>query len=110
MVSIFRRRTAEDLARYRPLVIRPLPHSSPIMETAMIWPRRLSNQPAHRWLREMVSLVTKPAAIDSKLSIENFAALPHLEITSIHYRQIHPAATADGKIVRLGQRRANRQI
>jgi DNA-binding transcriptional LysR family regulator len=59
MVSIFRRRTAEELTRYRPLVIRPLPHSSPIMETAMIWPRRLNNQPAHRWLREMVSLVIK---------------------------------------------------
>jgi DNA-binding transcriptional LysR family regulator len=59
MVSIFRRRTAEELTRYRPLVIRPLPHTSPIMETAMIWPRRLNNQPAHRWLREMVSLVTK---------------------------------------------------
>jgi DNA-binding transcriptional LysR family regulator len=47
MVSIFRRRTAEELTRYRPLVIRPLPHSSPIMETAMIWPRRLNNHDRH---------------------------------------------------------------
>jgi DNA-binding transcriptional LysR family regulator len=54
MVSIFRRRIAEELVRYRPLVIRPLPHSSPTMETAMIWHRRLDHQPAHRWLRELV--------------------------------------------------------
>jgi DNA-binding transcriptional LysR family regulator len=44
---------------YRPLVIRPLSHTSPIIETAMIWPRRLNNQPAHRWLREIVGLMTK---------------------------------------------------
>jgi len=59
MVSVLQRRVAEELVRYRPLVIRPLPHSSPTLETAMIWPRRLDNQPAHRWLREMVALVTK---------------------------------------------------
>jgi hypothetical protein len=29
------------------------------METAMIWPRWFDNQPAHRWLRELVALVTK---------------------------------------------------
>jgi DNA-binding transcriptional LysR family regulator len=59
MVSILRRRVAEELVRYRPLAIRPLPHSSPTLETAMIWPRWLDNQPAHRWLRETVGLVTK---------------------------------------------------
>jgi len=58
MVSVLERRVAEELARYRPLVIRPLPHSSPILETAMIWPRWLDNQPAHRWLREIVGLVS----------------------------------------------------
>jgi hypothetical protein len=35
------------------------PHSSPIIETAMIWPRRLDNQPAHRWLHEIFSRVIK---------------------------------------------------
>jgi hypothetical protein len=25
----------------------------------MIWPRRLDNQPAHRWLREMVGVTVK---------------------------------------------------
>ena len=59
MVSTLRRRVAEELVRSRPLVICPLPHSSPTLETAMIWPRWLDNQPAHRWLREMVGLVAK---------------------------------------------------
>ena len=59
MVSVLQRRVAEELVRYRPLVIRPLPHSSPTLETAMIWPRWLDNQPAHRWLRETVAVVTK---------------------------------------------------
>jgi DNA-binding transcriptional LysR family regulator len=59
MVSVLQRRIAEELVRYRPLVIRSLPHSSPTLETAMIWPRWLDNQPAHRWLRETVMLVAK---------------------------------------------------
>jgi DNA-binding transcriptional LysR family regulator len=59
MVSVFERRVAEQLVRYRPLLIRALPHSSPTLETTMIWPRWLDNQPSHRWLREIVRLVTK---------------------------------------------------
>jgi DNA-binding transcriptional LysR family regulator len=59
MVSVLERRLAEELVRYRPLLIRTLPHSSPTMETAMIWPRWLDNQPAHRWLRENVERVTR---------------------------------------------------
>jgi DNA-binding transcriptional LysR family regulator len=59
MVSIFRRRVAEELVRYRALVICALPHSSPTMETAMIWHRRLDHQPAHRWLRELVCEICK---------------------------------------------------
>jgi DNA-binding transcriptional LysR family regulator len=59
MVSIFRRRVADELVRYRPLVIRPLPHSSPTMETAMIWHRRHDSQGAHRWLREMIREICK---------------------------------------------------
>jgi len=57
MVSVLQRRVAEELVRYRPLVIRRLPHSSPTSETAMIWPRWLDQQPAHRWLREIVTMV-----------------------------------------------------
>jgi DNA-binding transcriptional LysR family regulator len=59
MVSVLQRRVAEELVRYRPLSIRPLPHSSPTLETAMIWPRWLDNQPAHRWLREIITVVAK---------------------------------------------------
>jgi DNA-binding transcriptional LysR family regulator len=59
MVSVLQRRIAEELVRYRPLVIRALPHSSPMLETAMIWPRRLDNHPAHHWLRENISLLIK---------------------------------------------------
>jgi DNA-binding transcriptional LysR family regulator len=59
MISIIPRRIAEELIRYRPLVIRPLLHSPPVIEITMVWPRRLDNQPAHRWLRENVGLVTK---------------------------------------------------
>jgi DNA-binding transcriptional LysR family regulator len=54
MASIFRKRVAEELVRYRPLAIRPLPHSSPTMDTAMIWHRRFDHQEAHRWLRGLV--------------------------------------------------------
>jgi hypothetical protein len=56
MISIFPRRIAQELVQYRPLVIRPLSLASPSIETAMIWPRRLANQPAHRWLRDIVCL------------------------------------------------------
>jgi DNA-binding transcriptional LysR family regulator len=59
MISVLQRRVAEELVRYRPLVIRALPHSSPSLETAMIWPRWLDDQPAHRWLREVVTVMTK---------------------------------------------------
>jgi DNA-binding transcriptional LysR family regulator len=59
MVSVLERRVAEELVRYRPLLFRALPHSSPTLEIAMIWPRWLDSQPAHRWLRDVVVQVTK---------------------------------------------------
>ncbi|MFL6795777.1 MAG: LysR family transcriptional regulator [Xanthobacteraceae bacterium] len=59
MVAVLQRRVAEELVRYRPLAIRALPLPSPALETAMIWSRRLDNQPAHRWLREIVSATSK---------------------------------------------------
>jgi hypothetical protein len=36
-----------------------LPFSSPIIKTAMIWPRWLDNQPAHCWLRDVVAGVSR---------------------------------------------------
>jgi DNA-binding transcriptional LysR family regulator len=54
-VSVLPRRVAEELARHRPLGMRALPFSSPLITAAMIWPRWLDNQPAHRWLRDVVA-------------------------------------------------------
>jgi DNA-binding transcriptional LysR family regulator len=59
MIATVRRRLAMEIVRHSPLVIRPLPHPSPTIETAMIWSRRLDNQPAHRWLREVVTSACK---------------------------------------------------
>jgi DNA-binding transcriptional LysR family regulator len=59
MIAIARRRAAAEWVRNRPLVIRPLPFPSPTIETAMIWLRRFDNQPAHRWLREVIGKVCK---------------------------------------------------
>jgi len=59
MVAVVRRRVAVEMVRHSPLIIRPLPHPSPIIETAMIWSRRLEHQPAHRWLRETVGAAVK---------------------------------------------------
>jgi DNA-binding transcriptional LysR family regulator len=55
MVAVLPKGIAEELVRYRPLAIAALPHQSPNIETAMIWPRRLDNQPAHRWLRDHIA-------------------------------------------------------
>jgi DNA-binding transcriptional LysR family regulator len=57
MVAVFPRGVADELARSRPIAIRSLPHPSPAIETAMIWPRRLDNQPAHSWVRDMVAQI-----------------------------------------------------
>jgi DNA-binding transcriptional LysR family regulator len=57
LVSVLPQRIAQELITYRPLVIRQLPHSSPSIETVMIWPRWLENHPAHRWLRQNVEFV-----------------------------------------------------
>ena len=57
MVTVLRRRLAEDMASLRPLAIRPLPHASPTIETDMVWPRWQDNNPAHRWLRGNVAAV-----------------------------------------------------
>jgi DNA-binding transcriptional LysR family regulator len=54
LVSVLPQRIAQELITCRPLVIRELPHSSPSIETKMIWPRWLDNQPAHSWLRQNV--------------------------------------------------------
>jgi DNA-binding transcriptional LysR family regulator len=48
------RRVGMNLARVCPVVLRNLPFPSPRISLAMIWPRRLDNHPAQRWLRQTV--------------------------------------------------------
>jgi len=58
MISVLPRRIADATAPHHSLVVRPLPFSSPRIEMSMIWSRRPDNLPAHRWLREIVSVVS----------------------------------------------------
>jgi DNA-binding transcriptional LysR family regulator len=54
MVSILPRRIAEQVVRLSPLTIRPLRDKSPVVELQMQWSRRVQNEPAHEWLRQIV--------------------------------------------------------
>jgi DNA-binding transcriptional LysR family regulator len=47
------------MTRSHQLVFRPLSRSPKPVEAAMIWLRRLDNQPAHAWLRDVISRVTR---------------------------------------------------
>jgi DNA-binding transcriptional LysR family regulator len=58
MASVLPLNIAKDMIESRPLVLRRLLRSRKAIDIAMIWPRRLDNQPAHRWLRDAVSHVT----------------------------------------------------
>jgi DNA-binding transcriptional LysR family regulator len=55
MTSVLPRRVAEELSLHLPLTIRRLPFPSPIIKATMIWPRWLDNQPAHLWIRRVIS-------------------------------------------------------
>lgn len=55
MTSVLPRRIAEELSLHLPLTIRRLPFASPIIKTTMVWPRWLDNQPAHLWIRGVIS-------------------------------------------------------
>jgi hypothetical protein len=55
MISVLPRRIAEELSFHLPLTIRQLPFASPNIKTTMIWPRWLDNQPAHLWIRGVIS-------------------------------------------------------
>jgi DNA-binding transcriptional LysR family regulator len=59
VVTVLPGRIAQELIRYRPLVLREVPLVLPNVEAAMIWPRWFSSQPAHRWLRENVERTAK---------------------------------------------------
>lgn len=63
MVTVMRRRIAEEVVRHRPLAVFPLPHAAPLKETAMIWPKWLDDQPSHVWLRDTIESVTKKLSL-----------------------------------------------
>ncbi|HUB14999.1 MAG TPA: LysR family transcriptional regulator [Acetobacteraceae bacterium] len=50
-LAVVPRRVAMDIAKFRPLTVRPLPFASPHVSLSLIWHRRLDHDPAHRWLR-----------------------------------------------------------
>lgn len=53
-LAVVPRRVADDLALVCPLAVKELPFPSPRIVQSMIWHRRLDNQAAHRWLRDMI--------------------------------------------------------
>jgi hypothetical protein len=47
------------MIRSHHLIFHRLSRSPKPIEAAMIWPRRLDNQHAHAWLRDVIGQVTK---------------------------------------------------
>jgi DNA-binding transcriptional LysR family regulator len=58
LVSVLPLNVARSMTESHQLVYRPLSRSPKPIEAAMIWLRRLDNQPAHAWLRELIGRVT----------------------------------------------------
>lgn len=59
MVAVMAERAARAFAATAALQVLPLPFGSPSLTIAMLWHRRLADQPAHRWLRGMVSRLSR---------------------------------------------------
>jgi DNA-binding transcriptional LysR family regulator len=57
LVSVLPLNVAKNMIRSHPLVFHPLSRSPRPIEAAMIWLRRLDNQPAHAWLRDVINHV-----------------------------------------------------
>jgi DNA-binding transcriptional LysR family regulator len=57
LVAVLPLNVAKSMTRSHHLVFRPLSRSPKPIEAAMIWLRRLDNQPAHAWLREVIGRV-----------------------------------------------------
>ena len=58
LVSVLPLNVAKSMTRSHQLVYRRLSRSPKPIEAAMIWLRRLDNQPAHAWLRDIIGRVT----------------------------------------------------
>lgn len=59
LVSVLPLNVARNMTRSHHLVFRPLSRSPKPIEAAMIWVRRFDNQPAHSWLRDVISRVIR---------------------------------------------------
>jgi DNA-binding transcriptional LysR family regulator len=59
LVSVLPLNVAKSMIKSHHLAFHRLPRSPKPIEAAMIWPRRLDNQPAHAWLRDVISHVVK---------------------------------------------------
>jgi DNA-binding transcriptional LysR family regulator len=59
LVSVLPLNVAKNMAGSHHLVFRQLSRSPKPIEAAMIWLRRLDNQPAHAWLRDVISRVVR---------------------------------------------------
>src|SRR5712672_1909389 len=55
LVSVVPLNVAKNMIKSHPLVFHQLSRSPKPIEAAMIWLRRLDNQPAHAWLRNVIS-------------------------------------------------------
>jgi DNA-binding transcriptional LysR family regulator len=58
MAAVLPLNVAKEMMKSRPLVFRKLLRSEKPIDVAMIWPRRLDNQSAHAWLRDVISRAT----------------------------------------------------
>jgi DNA-binding transcriptional LysR family regulator len=58
LVSVLPLNVAKNMIRSHQLVFHPLSRSPKPIEAAMIWLRRLDNQPAHAWLRDVINHVS----------------------------------------------------
>lgn len=54
LLATLPRPLADSAARLLPLQVGPMPITVPASSISMIWPRRLDNEPAHSWLRQVV--------------------------------------------------------
>jgi DNA-binding transcriptional LysR family regulator len=59
MIAIIAERAARVFAAGAPLRVLPLPFKSPALTVAMLWHRRVEDQPGHRWLRGIVSRLSR---------------------------------------------------
>jgi DNA-binding transcriptional LysR family regulator len=59
MVAVMAERAAQAFAARAPLQVVPLPLKSPSITVCMLWHRRVSDQPGHRWLRGLVSRLAR---------------------------------------------------